>query len=666
MSTKTVQCTRSLPHSAEAIWSWVGDFFSDWHPAMKSCDRHLGSNGRDIRRFIGTDGGHYEEELRYFSQQDRHFEYVLTEGIPNVESYRGLVTVKAATDDHATITWQAEITMNDAARLDRVVDGTAAVFEAGFNWLEKNAGTSNTGLKAFQQVSAATPVRQSYGEGPRLSVLICPKNDATTLVLCLHGIGGNATNWMPQLSTFGTTHWIAALDCRGYGDSRLGDAASTIEDYCNDIVRIFTESGAKRLILVGLSMGSWIATSFAMRYPKLLDGLVFAGGCKGMSEAPQNVRDQFRTSRSKPLLSGQTTADMADDVVNVICGPDANPEIRAEMAASMGAIPNEVYLDAVRCFCNPTEVFDFGKIACPVLMMTGIHDRLAPPDEIKAVARRISDASSDADIRFEVIDQAGHICNLEAAKDFNHHLAIFLARFPATQDSPASKRKEEKRNAKRRQILTAALGEFSMMGYDGVSMDKIAAEAKVSKPTLYQYFGDKEQLFNVVLNEGSTHILTPLMSHEGSLVDQLWDFSWTYADYVLRPEMLSLARLILGEASRRPDSAKAYYKAGPGRAFKGLQDFVQDCVNDGLLAVDDTALATENLWSLILSGQRDYHLHCVEERPDPKELGRVIYHGLKVFLTVYSTKPKDDLKDLEQKAKTLSSEGYPAGWGDKL
>lgn len=663
MRQQTVSCTRALAHPADTIWSWVGDFFGAWHPAILSCEKHGGDNGHERRQFIGTDGGTYEEELRYYSASERRLAYVLTRGISNIGSYRGTVEITPETSTSCTIMWHAEIEMDDAEVLEQVASGTAMIFEAGFDWLEENGGEVNHIAEVPRQLSMIAPIRHAVNDNTELSMLICPKKDATTLVLCLHGIGGNATNWMPQLLALGDTHWMAALDCRGYGQSRLGDTSTTIEDYCNDIVKVVADSGAKRLILVGLSMGSWIATSFAMRYPKLLEGLVFAGGCTGMSEATADTRDGFRKSRSKPLLTGQTTADMADDVVAVICGPDTGVEVKAEMAASMAAIPNETYLDALRCFTAPSEAFDFSKISCPVLMMTGVHDRLAPPEEIKTVSERISAAHPESDVRFEVIERAGHICNLEAPDAFNSYLAAFLARFPATQDSPASKRKEEKRQVKRRQILMAALSEFSLMGYDGVSMDKIAAKASVSKPTLYQYFGDKDQLFDAVLNEGSGHILAPLMGGGGSLVDQLWNFSWTYAEYVLRPEILSMARLILGEASRRPQSAAAYYQAGPGRAFQGVHDFVKDSVDKGLLAADDTALAAENLWSLILSGQRDHHLHFVNDTPSTNAVARVIHHGLKVFLTVYSTNLDNDLRELDVNITNMNMDDYPFGKG---
>lgn len=220
----------------------------------------------------------------------------------------------------------------------------------------------------------------------------------------------------------------AALDLRGYGDSTLGSRQSTVDDYCADVLRVADKLGAKRLVLVGLSYGSWIATSFAMRYPERLAGLVLSGGCTGMSEAGPDEREAFRVSREVPLNAGQTPADFAPAVVRVLAGPDASDATRKGLHDSMAAIPAATYRDALVCFTNPLERFDFAKLTMPVLMMTGEHDRLAPPQEIRAVAGRIWDAAPRPDVRFEVIPGAGHVCNVEKPGIYNRHLVDFLGR----------------------------------------------------------------------------------------------------------------------------------------------------------------------------------------------------------------------------------------------
>ena len=222
----------------------------------------------------------------------------------------------------------------------------------------------------------------------------------------------------------------AALDLRGYGDSTLGPNRSTVDDYCADILRVREALGADRLVLVGLSYGSWIATSFAMRHPDLLAGLVLSGGCTGMSEAGVEEREAFRVSRLVPIDAGQAPADFAPSVVKVLAGPNASDATKAQLLQSMAAIAAATYRDALLCFTNPQERFDFARLDMPVLMMTGEHDRLASPTEIHAIARRILAEASMPDVRYETIMNAGHVCNVEQPQVYNRILMEFLGKLP--------------------------------------------------------------------------------------------------------------------------------------------------------------------------------------------------------------------------------------------
>lgn len=61
-------------------------------------------------------------------------------------------------------------------------------------------------------------------------------------------------------------------------------------------------------------------------------------------------------------------------------------------------------------------------------------------------------------------------------------------------------------SATRRRILDAALSEFSEHGHGGARVDRVAAAAEVSKPMIYSYFGDKDQLYKAALKEAYVQI----------------------------------------------------------------------------------------------------------------------------------------------------------------
>lgn len=424
MAQERVVVVGHVPRAPDQVWAVLRDFGGAWHPAMAWVRAERGGKGALIRAFgVAGEATVYREQRVWFSDSGRALAYRHLQGIRDVERYDAGVAVTPA-EGGSTVTWTAELTA-PAARAPAIAEGTRAIFEMGIAAL---GGVAAAGVPAWPAPPAVEAADIRLDGMPHLALLVTPDLGRDTLCLFLHGIGGGRRNWQAQLRAVGGVMRAAALDLRGYGDSALGPGQSTVEDYCADIQRVAKVLGARRLVLCGLSYGSWIATSFAMRHPQIVAGLVLSGGCTGMSEAGEQERTAFRQAREVPLNAGQSPADFAPAVVSVLAGPRITPEARAELLATMAAVPAATYRDALSCFTNPRERFDFARLDMPVLLMTGASDRLAPPHEIAAVALRIRDQAEMPDVQFEVIAGAGHVCNIEAPDDYNSHLVPFLQR----------------------------------------------------------------------------------------------------------------------------------------------------------------------------------------------------------------------------------------------
>jgi AcrR family transcriptional regulator len=208
-------------------------------------------------------------------------------------------------------------------------------------------------------------------------------------------------------------------------------------------------------------------------------------------------------------------------------------------------------------------------------------------------------------------------------------------------------KRQQNRILRERRILDAALTIFSEKGYVGASMDEIAAEAGLTKPTLYQYFPSKDELFTAMMTQERDHMLESFEYPSASgMVAELHAFSWHYAETVLRPDMLNLARLIISEAQRLPDVGRAYQASGPDRVLSGMMAYLGRQRQAGRLVFEDAELAAEDLWGLILSAPRNRALHIPDAMPDRATLERYIGYGLRVFLRAYSTRPEEDLATL--------------------
>ncbi|MET2828415.1 alpha/beta fold hydrolase [Mesorhizobium shangrilense] len=415
------------PASPEAVWAVAGDFCGQWHPAIATIRAERDGRGSLIRAFtVHGEDTLYREQRTWFSDSDRTIGYTHLQGIADVDAYDAHLAIAEAEQGGSSILWSATISA-PASRLTAIREGTKAIFEAGIAALSEQARHGEAATPDAKLPAVAPVENLAFGERPRLALSVTPPKDGP-LCLFLHGIGGARGNWLRQLAAAGNVMRAAALDLRGYGDSTLGPRQSTVDDYCADILRVREALGADRLVLAGLSYGSWIATSFAMRHPELLAGLVLSGGCTGMSEAEPAEREAFRVSREVPLDAGQAPVDFAPGVVKVLAGPNAPEEVRTRLFDSMAAIPATTYRDALVCFTSPRERFDFSRLTMPVLMMTGEHDRLAPPAEIRGVASRVLTQARMADMRYETIADAGHVCNVERPEIYNRILLDFLGR----------------------------------------------------------------------------------------------------------------------------------------------------------------------------------------------------------------------------------------------
>ena len=425
VAVERVEVVGQIPAPPEAVWAVAGDFCGSWHPAIASIRAERGPGGALVRAFtVHGEERLYREQVIYRSDSDRCLSYLALEGIDGAERYVGRIVISPS-ETGCSVTWSAEITAA-SMRAAQIAAGTKLIFEsglAGLNAAVEGGQFHLRGLLVKESMSELTTLTLSGN--PTLALTVTPQREGP-LVLFLHGIGGARSNWVAQLHAVAPFARAAALDLRGYGDSTLGPAQSTVDDHCDDILRVMQALGADQLILVGLSFGAWIATSFALRHPDKMHSLVLSGGCTGMSEASPQEREAFRHSREIPLNAGQTPADFAPAVVKVLSGPNITPAVQAELLATMSVIPVATYRDAITCFTNPREQFDFSKLNLPVLLMTGQHDRLAPPTEIREVARRITEFAQHPDVRFEQIMDAGHLCNLEQPSAYNKVLVDFI------------------------------------------------------------------------------------------------------------------------------------------------------------------------------------------------------------------------------------------------
>ena len=133
--------------------------------------------------------------------------------------------------------------------------------------------------------------------------------------------------------------------------------------------------------------------------------------------------------------------------------------------------------------------------------------------------------------------------------------------------------------AKKNQILQGALAIFLQQGYEGTSMDRVAAEAGVSKITIYKHFQDKEGLFVELIKQVTAQRFEVVF---GSLCleDEPAVVLRRVATKLLimvadDEEYIAFLRLIIGESGRFPALAKLFVEALPKKVWRVLGEYLE-------------------------------------------------------------------------------------------
>jgi TetR/AcrR family transcriptional regulator, mexJK operon transcriptional repressor len=199
------------------------------------------------------------------------------------------------------------------------------------------------------------------------------------------------------------------------------------------------------------------------------------------------------------------------------------------------------------------------------------------------------------------------------------------------------------RSARKRQAVLAAATElFLKHGFLGTTMDDIAGRAGVSKPTAYNHFPSKEALFIEIVTgmtdaaSDAVHNATPKRADGAELDTFLQDYAYRQLKVVLTPRLMQLRRVVIGEVGRFPELGRKLFEAGPRRAMAAFAAMLADLADQGLLAVEEPAIAASDFNWLVMSEPLNRAMLLGDDAiPGQAQLRRYAERGVRIFLAAY-------------------------------
>lgn len=254
------------------------------------------------------------------------------------------------------------------------------------------------------------------------------------LVVFMHGIGGNRSNWRRQLPAFAEQFSCAAWDARGYGDSDDYEGALAFDDFVADVLRVLDHFEVEKAHLVGLSMGGRIAMRTALLHPGRVATLTLVDTHEGFAAFTAEQRRAFVDSRRAPLLAGKEPGDIADPVARSLIGPHATAEHLEELRRSIASLHKASYIKSLEATVAQVDLGDISAITAPVHFIVGADDPLTPPAMHRDMAAKLGDAP------VSVLPKAGHLSNIENPNAFNEAALRWLTSWGGLGAAPTKQR----------------------------------------------------------------------------------------------------------------------------------------------------------------------------------------------------------------------------------
>ncbi len=210
---------------------------------------------------------------------------------------------------------------------------------------------------------------------------------------------------------------VTTMSIPGFGKSRRPAWCDSIDDVANLFMSHIEREGLEDVILVGFSLGGWVAAEIALRRPQWLSRLVLVDsfGVRAGKPDERTMADVFAITMEQIRALAFVNADQAETYLGTIGRSEAELLAIARAQEAMAVYGWRPYLH------DPKLPRRLTRIQVPALVVWGREDRINDLRNGEALAQAIPGSE------LVIIGQAGHFPHLEQPDEFENHLLAFLA-----------------------------------------------------------------------------------------------------------------------------------------------------------------------------------------------------------------------------------------------
>jgi len=239
-------------------------------------------------------------------------------------------------------------------------------------------------------------------------------------IIFLHGFPFDKSMWMGQLDSLISSHRAIACDIRGFGKSTDEKSSLSMTLFADDLIAFMDKLKIEKAIICGLSMGDFIALNAITRFPERFDALVLCDTqCIGDTA---EIKEKRKEAIEQIKLNG--TTDFNEKFINNVFHPDSllnKKDLVENLRSVVFANSDRIITAGLIALAERSETCSsLDDIHVPTVIICGKQDKVTPLEESEFLNENIEHSI------LKVIDNAGHVSNLEQPDEFNNHLHDFL------------------------------------------------------------------------------------------------------------------------------------------------------------------------------------------------------------------------------------------------
>lgn len=241
-------------------------------------------------------------------------------------------------------------------------------------------------------------------------------------VVLIHGYPFNRSLWTEQIEALTSRFRVVTPDLRGFGESDSSEGPVTMNRMAQDVAELMDQLGIEQAVICGLSMGGYVAMAFVKQFPSRVKALLLADT---RAQADTEEGKQTRQQQAEKALS-EGMAGIADAMLPKLLTPDTvskRPEVVKRVRDMMLRTKPQGAASALLGMAERDDQSEFiSTIRVPTMIVVGREDAITPLADSEKMQSKIAPS------RLVVIENAGHVSNLEQTEQFNFALLRFLDR----------------------------------------------------------------------------------------------------------------------------------------------------------------------------------------------------------------------------------------------